>query len=57
MAGLWCVNVGYGRPEIAETLKIHAERLGYYHSFSSMGTDTPALLAERLISLAPAGMS
>ncbi len=57
MAGLWCVNVGYGRPEIAETLKIHAERLGYYHSFSSMGTDTPALLAERLIALAPAGMS
>ncbi len=57
MAGLWCVNVGYGRRELAETLKIHAERLGYYHSFSSMGTDTPALLAERLIALAPAGMS
>jgi L-2,4-diaminobutyrate transaminase len=57
MAGLWCVNVGYGRPEIAETLKVHAERLGYYHSFSSMSTDTPALLAERLISIAPAGMS
>jgi len=57
MAGLWCVNVGYGRRELAETLKLHAERLGYYHSFSSMSTDTPALLAERLISLAPTGMS
>jgi L-2,4-diaminobutyrate transaminase len=57
MAGLWCVNVGYGRPEIGETLRVHAERLGYYHSFSSMSTDTPALLAERLIALAPAGMS
>jgi L-2,4-diaminobutyrate transaminase len=57
MAGLWCVNVGYGRPELAETLKVHAERLGYYHAFSSMGTDTPALLAERLIATAPAGMS
>jgi L-2,4-diaminobutyrate transaminase len=57
MSGLWCVNVGYGRRELAETLRVHAERLGYYHAFSSMGTDTPALLAERLIAMAPDGMS
>jgi L-2,4-diaminobutyrate transaminase len=57
MAGLWCVNVGYGRRELAETLRVHAERLGYYHAFSSMATDTPALLAERLIAHAPEGMS
>jgi L-2,4-diaminobutyrate transaminase len=57
MAGLWCVNVGYGRSELAEALRRSAERLGYYHAFSSMGTDTPALLAERLIKLAPTGMS
>ena len=30
MAGLWCVNVGYGRKEIADTLQEHAGRLGYY---------------------------
>ncbi len=57
MAGLWCVNVGYGRREIADALHEQALRLPYYHSFSSMATDTPALLAERLIELAPAGMS
>ena len=57
MAGLWCVNVGYGRAELAETMRVHAERLGYYHAFSSMGTDTPGPLAQRLIELAPAGMS
>lgn len=57
MAGLWCVNVGYGRAELADALHEHASRLGYYHAFSSMGTDTPALLAERLIEKAPAGMS
>jgi len=57
MAGLWCVNVGYGRKEIADTLQEHAHRLGYYHAFSSMGTDQPALLAERLIEMAPTGMS
>jgi L-2,4-diaminobutyrate transaminase len=57
MAGLWCVNVGYGRVELAEAMRAGAERLGYYHAFSSMGTDTPGLLAERLIGMAPAGMS
>ncbi len=57
MAGLWCVNVGYGRAELADTLRQAAERLGYYHSFTSMSTEPPALLAERLIELAPAGMS
>jgi L-2,4-diaminobutyrate transaminase len=57
MAGLWCVNVGYGRSELAEAMRVHAERLGYYHAFSSMGTDTPGLLAERLLELAPQGMS
>jgi L-2,4-diaminobutyrate transaminase len=57
MAGLWCVNVGYGRPEIAEALKQQALKLPYYHAFSSMATDAPAVLAERLINLAPAGMS
>jgi L-2,4-diaminobutyrate transaminase len=57
MAGLWCVNVGYGRVELGEAMRVGAERLGYYHAFSSMGTDTPGLLAERLIGLAPPGMS
>jgi L-2,4-diaminobutyrate transaminase len=57
MAGLWCVNVGYGRVEIADALRAQALKLPYYHSFSSMATDTPALLAERLIGLAPDGMS
>ncbi len=57
MAGLWCVNVGYGRPEIADALRAQALKLPYYHSFSSMATDTPALLAERLIAVAPKGMS
>jgi L-2,4-diaminobutyrate transaminase len=57
MAGLWCVNVGYGREEIGEALAAAAGRLGFYHSFSSMGTEAPALLAERLLEMAPASMS
>lgn len=57
MAGLWCVNVGYGRSELAEAMREQAERLSYCHAFSSMGSDKPALLAERLVRLAPGPMS
>lgn len=57
MAGLWCTNVGYGRAEIAEAMREQALRLHYYHGFSSMATDAPALLAERILAVAPAGMS
>ena len=32
-AGLWCVNVGYGRPEIAEAARQAIENLNYYHIF------------------------
>src|SRR6201999_4266205 len=38
MAGLWCVNAGYGRREIADAIHAQALELPYYHSFSSMGT-------------------
>lgn len=57
MAGLWCVNVGYGRSEIAEAMRHQAETLSYCHAFSSMSSDAPALLAERLITNAPVPMS
>jgi L-2,4-diaminobutyrate transaminase len=57
MAGLWCVNVGYGRKEIADAIHRQAMTLPYFHSFSSWTTDTPILLAERLVEMAPVPMS
>ena len=33
MAGLWCVNVGYGRKDLAEVAKNQIEQLPYYNSF------------------------
>ena len=57
MAGLWCTNVGYGRTEIADAMHEQAARLHYYHCFSSMATEPPALLAERILAVAPSGMS
>ncbi len=57
MAGLWCVNVGYGRTELANAMREQAVTLSYCHAFSSMSSDQPTLLAERLIELAPVPMS
>jgi putrescine aminotransferase len=33
MAGLWCVNVGYGRKELAEVARQQMETLPYYNTF------------------------
>jgi L-2,4-diaminobutyrate transaminase len=57
MAGLWCVNVGYGRERIADALADQARKLSYFHGFSSMATEPAALLAERVIAKAPPGFS
>jgi L-2,4-diaminobutyrate transaminase len=57
MAGLWCVNIGYGRPEVAEAIHRQALKLPYYHAFSGMATDSPIELAARLLRMGPAGMS
>jgi L-2,4-diaminobutyrate transaminase len=57
MAGLWCVNIGYGNEEMAEALRAQSQRLSYYHSFSSMANDVSTLLAESLVSGAPVPMA
>lgn len=57
MAGLWCVNVGYGREEIADAVADQIRKLSFYHSFGSMANEPSILLAERLLELAPWPMS
>ncbi len=56
-AGLWCVNIGYGRHEVADAIYAQAKKLPFFHAFSSMGTEPSIRLADRLIRLAPEGMS
>ena len=56
LAGLWCVNVGYGRTEIADAISEQARALPYYHAFASMTSVPPARLADRVISMAPERM-
>jgi L-2,4-diaminobutyrate transaminase len=57
MGGLWCVNIGYGNVEMAETMRAQAEKLAYYHTFASMGNEPSARLAQRLATMAPGAMS
>jgi L-2,4-diaminobutyrate transaminase len=57
MAGLWCVNIGYGNLEMADAIRAQVARLPYYHSFSSMANDVSTLLAERLVTSAPVPMA
>ena len=53
MSGLWCVNVGYGRKELADAAARQMMTLPYYNSFFQT-TNVPAVeLAARLASLAP----
>jgi L-2,4-diaminobutyrate transaminase len=55
--GLWCVNVGYGRGEIADVMAAHARQFGFAHTFSSHSNPSLIALSERLLELAPPGMA
>jgi len=56
-AGLYCVNVGYGRTEIAEAISVQAEQLAYYHAYVGHGSEAGITLAKMVIDRAPEGMS
>jgi putrescine aminotransferase len=53
LAGLWCVNVGYGRVEILQAVQEQMRRVPYYCSFFNTTTEPAIRLAERLAELAP----
>ncbi len=53
MAGLWCVNIGYGRTELAEVAKHQMEQLPYYNTFFQSSTPPAIELAEMLAELTP----
>jgi L-2,4-diaminobutyrate transaminase len=56
-AGLYCVNVGYGRQEIAQAIARQAEQLAYYHAYAGHGTEASVTLSKMVIDRAPAGMT
>ena len=56
LAGLWCVNVGYGRREIADAVYKQMTAVAYYPSFFNTTTEPTILLAGKLAQLAPKGL-
>ncbi|MDE1198167.1 MAG: aspartate aminotransferase family protein [Pseudomonas sp.] len=56
-AGLYCMNVGYGRTEVAEAISRQAHKLAYYHSYAAHTTEELARLSDRLVRMAPGKMS
>lgn len=56
-AGLYCVNIGYGRREMAEAIYEQAQKLPYYHAYVGTGSEPAILLSEKITSMAPEGMS
>jgi L-2,4-diaminobutyrate transaminase len=56
-AGLYCVNVGYGRREIIDAIARQAQQLCYYHSYVGHGAEASIRLAHMIMERAPQGMS
>lgn len=56
-AGLYCVNVGYGRTEIADAIAEQAAKLPYYHAYVGHGSEPSITLARMIAERAPDGLN
>lgn len=51
MAGLWCVNVGYGREELVKAAADQMQELPFYNTFFKTATPPTVMLAAKLAEL------
>ncbi len=56
-AGLWCVNIGYGRKSMGEVAAKQMEQLAYYNTFFQCTTEPAIHLAAKLAELSPADLN
>ncbi|MGL1921478.1 MAG: aspartate aminotransferase family protein [Hyphomicrobiales bacterium] len=57
MAGLWCVNVGYGRDRIADAVAKQMKQLPFYNTFFQTTHPPAAMLAKKLADLLPGDLN
>jgi len=57
IGGLWCVNVGHGRPEIAQAVADQLRQLDYYSTFYNLTHPAAAELSDKIASLAPGALN
>ena len=56
MAGLWCVNIGYGRKELTEAASRQMDELPYYNTFFQTAHPPAIELSEILSDITPKGL-
>ncbi|OBX38111.1 L-lysine-8-amino-7-oxononanoate aminotransferase [Halomonas elongata] len=57
IGGLWCVNIGYGRDEIADAVAEQIRDIPYFSTFGHHTTAPAARLAAKLADLAPGDLN
>src|SRR5689334_19741316 len=57
MAGLWCASLGFSERRLADAAYRQMLLLPFYHSFGGKVPEIATALAERLVGIAPAGLS
>jgi putrescine aminotransferase len=57
LAGLACVNIGYGRKELGEAAAKQINTLSYFNSFFKSSNKLAIQLAEKLVELTPKGLN
>ena len=57
IAGLWCVNIGYGNREMADALAQQARELAFFTSFTDTTNPPHAELAAKLAALTPSRLN
>ena len=57
IAGLWCVNIGHGRKEIADVMAEQAMRLAYYNTFGDASSPPAAQLSAKLAAISPGSLN
>lgn len=57
IAGLWCVNIGHGREEMADAIRDQVLQMQYFNPFGHSSNEPAALLSEKLAELAPGNLN
>ena len=57
IAGMWCVNLGYGVSALADCMHEQAMRMPYYSPFGAMTSIPACVLADKLAELAPRSLN
>ncbi len=57
IGGLWCVNIGHGRQEVADAVADQLRNLDYYSTFYNLTHPLAAELSEKITSLAPGSLN